>query len=203
MPGNGSQYRVVSPSGKNDGYLVSLENDFSLSFDKESMDLGGIAAFKTSELLSQHGIESIGDHGHDDIKVYFDQDGGREGVEVKKLHGLRDDVFHTPSSGVVSHQQLLFQLNAPVIGALLYQSLITASFGSVTWYTLLKKYGAVALHSFVFIMPIAGVTLGGLLLGEPITIKILLALIFIVFGIFVVHWQPKKEAPAYPIRRDL
>jgi drug/metabolite transporter (DMT)-like permease len=98
---------------------------------------------------------------------------------------------------------MVFQLNAPVIGALLYQSLITASFGFVTWYTLLKKYGAVALHSFVFIMPIAGVTLGGLVLGEPITIKILLALVFIVFGIFVVHWQPKKEAPAYPIRRDL
>ncbi len=98
---------------------------------------------------------------------------------------------------------MVFQLNAPVVGALLYQSLITASFGFVAWNTLLKKYGAVALHSFVFIMPIAGVTLGGLVLGEPITIKILLALAFIVFGIFVVHWQPKKEAPAYPIRRDL
>jgi len=98
---------------------------------------------------------------------------------------------------------MVFQLNAPVIGALLYQSLISASFGFVAWNTLLKKYGAVSLHSFVFIMPIAGVALGGLVLGEPITIKILLALVFIVIGIFVVHWQPKKEAPAYPIRRDL
>jgi drug/metabolite transporter (DMT)-like permease len=98
---------------------------------------------------------------------------------------------------------MVFQLSAPVIGALLYQSLITAAFGFVAWNTLLKKYGAVALHSFVFIMPIAGVALGGLVLGEPITVKILLALAFIVFGIFVVHWQPKKEAPAYPIRRDL
>ena len=98
---------------------------------------------------------------------------------------------------------MVFQLKAPVIGALLYQSLISASLGFVAWNTLLKKYGAVSLHSFVFIMPIAGVALGGLLLGEPITIKILLALVFIVFGIFVVHWQPKKEAPAYPIRRDL
>ena len=98
---------------------------------------------------------------------------------------------------------MVFQLNAPVIGALLYQSLITASFGFVAWNTLLKKYGAVALHAFVFIMPIAGVALGGLVLGEPITVKILLALVFIVVGIFVVHWQPKKEAPAYPIRRGI
>jgi len=98
---------------------------------------------------------------------------------------------------------MIFNLNAPVIGAILYQGLITASFGFVAWNTLLKKYGAVSLHSFVFIMPIAGVALGGLLLGEPITFKILLALAFIVIGILVVHWQPRKEAPAYPFRRGI
>jgi drug/metabolite transporter (DMT)-like permease len=98
---------------------------------------------------------------------------------------------------------MVFQVNAPVIGALLYQSLITASFGFVAWNTMLKKYGAVSLHSFVFIMPIAGVALGGLVLGEPITIKIVLALAFIVSGIFVIHWHPKTEAPAYPIRREI
>jgi len=98
---------------------------------------------------------------------------------------------------------MIFQLNAPVIGAILYQSLVTASFGFVAWNTMLKKYGAVSLHSFMFIMPIAGVALGGLVLGEPITLKILLALAFIVFGILVVHWHPRKEAPAYPIRRGL
>jgi drug/metabolite transporter (DMT)-like permease len=98
---------------------------------------------------------------------------------------------------------MIFQLNAAVIGAILYQSLITASFGFVAWNTMLKKYGAVSLHSFMFIMPIAGVALGGLVLGEPISLKILLALAFIVFGILVVHWHPRKEAPAYPIRRGL
>lgn len=95
---------------------------------------------------------------------------------------------------------MFFHLDAPVIGALLYQSLVTASFGFVAWNTMLKKYGAVSLHAFVFIMPIAGVTLGGLVLGEPITIKILLALVFIVSGILVVHWKSKEEPPVYPIR---
>ncbi|NNL78080.1 MAG: DMT family transporter [Desulfobacterales bacterium] len=98
---------------------------------------------------------------------------------------------------------MIFKLNAPVIGALIYQSLITASFGFVAWNTLLKKYGAVSLHAFVFIMPIAGVALGGLVLGEPITTKILLALVFIVSGILVVHWKARKEPPAYPIRRSI
>ncbi len=98
---------------------------------------------------------------------------------------------------------MVSRLDAPVIGSLLYQSLITASFGFVAWNTMLQKYGAVSLHSFLFIMPIAGVAMGGLVLGEPITFKILLALVLIVSGILVVHWYPKKEAPAYPIRRGI
>ena len=98
---------------------------------------------------------------------------------------------------------MVFHLDVPVIGALLYQSLITASFGFVAWNTMLKKYGAVSLHAFIFIMPIAGVALGGLILGEPITIKILLALVFIVSGILVVHWKTREEPPVYPIRRSI
>ena len=98
---------------------------------------------------------------------------------------------------------MVFNLDLPVIGALLYQGLVTASFGFVAWNTMLKKYGAVSLHAFVFIMPIAGVALGGLLLDEPITIKILLALVFIVSGILVVHWKTREAPPAFPIRRSL
>jgi len=119
---------------------------------------------------------------------------------------LYSTMFSVPlflAEALLWDKDMIFNLDAPVIGAMLYQSLITASFGFVAWNTLLKKYGAVSLHSFVFIMPIAGVSLGWLVLGEPITIKILLALVFIVFGILVVHWQPRKEAPAYPIRRGL
>ena len=64
---------------------------------------------------------------------------------------------------------------------------MTGSFGFIAWMTLLKKYGAVSLHSFIFIMPVAGVLLGGLVLGEPITAKIMLALLLIVLGIFIVN----------------
>jgi drug/metabolite transporter (DMT)-like permease len=98
---------------------------------------------------------------------------------------------------------MVSKLDFKIIGAVLYQSLITATFGFVTWNMLLQKYGAVALHSFIFIMPIAGVALGGLLLGEPITSKLLIALVLIVAGILVVHLKPRKEAPIYPIRKGI
>ena len=93
--------------------------------------------------------------------------------------------------------------DSKIIGALLYQSLVTAAFGFVAWNTLLQKYGAVALHSFIFIMPISGVALGGLVLGEPITAKILTALALIVAGILVVHLKPRKPEPVYPIRKGI
>jgi drug/metabolite transporter (DMT)-like permease len=98
---------------------------------------------------------------------------------------------------------MIFKLDFKIVGALLFQSLITAAFGFVTWNRLLQKYGAVALHSFTFIMPIAGVALGALMLGEPITSKIIAALVFIVAGIVVVHVRPGKEAPAYSIRKGV
>ncbi len=98
---------------------------------------------------------------------------------------------------------MVTSFDARIIGALLYQSLVTAAFGFVAWNTLLQKYGAVALHSFIFIMPISGVALGGLVLGEPITIKILTALALIVAGILVVHLKPRKTEPVYPIEKGI
>lgn len=98
MPGDRSQYGIVSFSGKDDGGLVPLESYFPFSFYKESMDFGGIAAFKAPKLLGQHGVESIRDHGHDDVEVHLNQDGGRKGIEVEKFDRLRDDVFHPPPS---------------------------------------------------------------------------------------------------------
>jgi drug/metabolite transporter (DMT)-like permease len=88
---------------------------------------------------------------------------------------------------------MVAHLNLRVLGALIYQGLITASFGFVAWNTMLQKYGAVSLHSFLFIMPIAGVILGGVVLGEPVTFKILLALAMIVSGISIVQLKSKKE----------
>jgi drug/metabolite transporter (DMT)-like permease len=98
---------------------------------------------------------------------------------------------------------MIAYLDMRILGALLYQSLITASFAFVAWNMMLQKYGTVALHSFIFIMPISGVALGGLVLGEPITPRIIVALALVTFGILVVHRKPEKPAPAYPIRKGI
>ncbi len=104
------------------------------------------------------------------------------------------------AAGYLWDGAMVTHLDGKVVFALLYQSLATASFGFVAWNILLLKYGAVGLHSFIFIMPIAGVLLGGVILGEPITWDILLALVLIVAGIFVVNYKGTKYSPLFPSR---
>ena len=105
--------------------------------------------------------------------------------------------------GVLWDHHMIAFVDAKIIGAMVYQSLVTASFGFVVWNSLLKKYGAVALHSFIFIMPITGVLLGGLILGEPITINILVAMLLIVAGMLIIHFKQKKPMPLFPIGRNI
>ena len=83
--------------------------------------------------------------------------------------------------------QMIRSLDGPVLHSLLYQALVTASYGFVAWNTLISRYGATALHSFVFIMPVSGVFLGVVLLGEPLTAHLLLAIVLVTVGLLVVN----------------
>jgi drug/metabolite transporter (DMT)-like permease len=93
-------------------------------------------------------------------------------------------------------------MNAPgggVLAAILYQGLITGSFGFVAWNVLLQRYGAVSLHTFIFIMPVVGVLLGGLMLKEPITGNVLVALALIGTGIIVTQFNKKTYYASGPV----
>ncbi len=105
--------------------------------------------------------------------------------------------------GFVWDTAMIAHVDAKVLCSLFYQSFVTASFCFVAWLTLLQKYGAVALHSFIFFMPISGVVLGGLILEEPITVNILIALLLIVSGILLVNFRQKKQIPLFPLGRNV
>ncbi|MBL0715760.1 MAG: DMT family transporter [Desulfosarcina sp.] len=94
-------------------------------------------------------------------------------------------------------------ISVEAILALLYQALVSASFGFIVWNSLLKKYGAVHLHSFIFIMPLVGVYLAGRVLGEPIGPNLLLALVLIVAGLLVVHLNPPQPFTLPPNRGNM
>jgi drug/metabolite transporter (DMT)-like permease len=88
--------------------------------------------------------------------------------------------------------QMIRDLNPSVMKGMFYQSFVTASFGFVMWNTLIQKYGATTLHSFIFLMPISGVLLGVLILNEPITTNLLASIALVSAGLVVINWQRKK-----------
>ncbi len=115
-------------------------------------------------------------------------------------------VFSAPFfllAGVLWDPVPVGDIKPAVVAALFYQSIVTAAFGFVAWSFFLKIYGAVTTQSFTFIMPISGVFLGGLILGEPLTGNILFALALIGTGIAVVNFRRKRAIPAVQISRNI
>jgi drug/metabolite transporter (DMT)-like permease len=105
-------------------------------------------------------------------------------------------VFAAPlflAGGAFFDPKMVIHIDWRIICALLYQIVVVACFGFVIWNTFLKKYGASSLHSFNFIMPIAGVAISALLIGEAITPHLFTALILIVSGLLVIHYRPSHR----------
>ncbi len=97
---------------------------------------------------------------------------------------------------------MVTQVTPTVVKAILYQGVVTAGFGFVAWNTMLQRYGATALHSFVFIIPLAGVTNGVLFLDEPVTPHLLAAIVCVVAGIGVVNFRCSKKTSSVTLRRS-
>jgi drug/metabolite transporter (DMT)-like permease len=67
-----------------------------------------------------------------------------------------------------------------------------AGFGYLAWTNLLLKYRASSLSAFIFLMPVSGVLLGTIFLGDPVTTRLLVGLFCITAGILLVNIQPKE-----------
>jgi drug/metabolite transporter (DMT)-like permease len=99
--------------------------------------------------------------------------------------------------------EMIGPMSPKIVGAFLYQALITASFGFVIWNAMIKRYGATSIHSFIFIMPITGVLLGVVLLQEPLSVNMLAAMILVATGILVIHFRPHKPVPTSSLRSGI
>ena len=91
---------------------------------------------------------------------------------------------------------MVSRIDDGIVAAIAFQVVLTTSFAFVAWTRLMQTYGAVALHSFVFLIPVSGVFLAGIVLGEPITEMILLALVLITAGILTVQLGHRRNMAA-------
>ena len=77
-------------------------------------------------------------------------------------------------------------------GALLFQAVYVVAFTYILWFWLVRRYPAAGLSSFAFLTPAFGVLCGGILLGEPLSLRIFAALGLIAAGLIVVNRPPRQ-----------
>ena len=80
-----------------------------------------------------------------------------------------------------------------VAAAFAFQVVIVVSVSYLVWFWMLSRYPAARLSSFVFLTPLFGVALGWLLLSEPLSPWLLLALALVAFGIYLAN-RPERAA---------
>ncbi len=78
-----------------------------------------------------------------------------------------------------------------VAAALAYQVVIVVSISYLAWFWLLKRYPAGRLSTFAFLTPIFAVAMGWLLLSEPVSQRLAVAVALVAAGIFLVN---RREA---------
>ena len=79
------------------------------------------------------------------------------------------------------------RLSALAWSAMLFQVLIVTFVSYLVWFWLIRHYPATRLASFTLLTPVFGLVLGALLLNEPITLRLVVALAAVAAGIVLVN----------------
>lgn len=78
-------------------------------------------------------------------------------------------------------------LSALTWASLFFQVVIVTFASYLLWFWLVRHYPATRLAAFTLLTPVFGLLLGALLLGEPITARLLIALVAVAVGIVLVN----------------
>lgn len=81
----------------------------------------------------------------------------------------------------------IFAPTRPVILAFAFQTVGVASVTYLTWFWLIAHYPAGRLASFTFLTPLFGVIAGAVILSEPVSADLVLALVLVGIGIYLVN----------------
>lgn len=78
-------------------------------------------------------------------------------------------------------------------GSLAFQTVIVTFASYLLWFWLVRHYPATPLATFTLLTPVSGLLAGVLLLGEPVTQRLVVALVAVAGGIALVN-RPRKAA---------
>jgi drug/metabolite transporter (DMT)-like permease len=77
--------------------------------------------------------------------------------------------------------------SALTLGSMAFQTVIVTFASYLAWFWLVRHYPATRLAAFTLLTPVAGLAAGVLLLGEPLTLRLMTALAAVVLGLALVN----------------
>lgn len=90
-------------------------------------------------------------------------------------------------AALVAGSPLPTRLSALVWTSLFFQVVIVTFVSYLVWFWLIRSYPATKLSSFTLLTPVFGLLMGAVLLSEPITLRLVLALATVALGIVMVN----------------
>jgi drug/metabolite transporter (DMT)-like permease len=76
------------------------------------------------------------------------------------------------------------------------QTAVGAFVSYLTWMWMLRHYPATQMSTFAFLTPVFALVFGVVLLGEPLTLQLVLALVGVVVGITLINQRPRAAVSA-------
>ena len=151
-------------------------------------------------LLSKHlGLPSIQEFGGDLMAICAAAIWAMTTIYIKRRLVAVVSPYHTLFYQLLFSIPILFLLsfifqetpiqnvNGLILLSVAYQSIITAFFSYLMWFFLVHAYPVSRLSSFTFLTPVFATIAGIVLLKEPLTLPVILSLIFVSFGIYIVN----------------
>ena len=108
------------------------------------------------------------------------------------LYQLGVSAVILPAGALIKGEPGIVYLTPLIVGSLVYQTVWVAFITYFLWFWLIGSYPPSRLSAFTFLTPLFGVLAGGLLLNEPLTGRLIVALVLVGTGIYLVN-RPAKS----------
>ncbi len=109
------------------------------------------------------------------------------------FYQLAGSALALPLASLALGERGVIALSPLILGSIAFQIVIVAFASYLAWFWLVAHYPAARLAAFSFLTPLFGMIAGGVLLGEPITAALVLAMVLVAAGIYCVN-RPKPKS---------
>lgn len=96
--------------------------------------------------------------------------------------------------GLLTEPRMGWPLTGSVALAMAFQILVVGSTSYLVWFWLISVYAAPRLSAFTLLTPVVALVAGATWLGEPLTVRLMVALVAVCLGLVAVNYRGRPRA---------